>query len=83
MYYVMAPDNVEDQFPYFARHGRLRNDLARAKVTASKLKGRVYETQGSGNVLVADFWVPPKPQTSTYRQRRAQQAEMALFGQLL
>lgn len=83
MYYILKPDNVNDPFPVFSRHGRLCRNLTRCLATAAKLKGRVYETDGAGNRLVKDFWEAPTPQTLTPKDRRIKRAEMALFGRTL
>lgn len=84
MFYVMAPDNVEAPAPVFTRHGRLGHDLSRAQARARKLCGRVYETNGAGNRLVADYWVEPKPVPKlSPREYRMARAETALFGHTL
>jgi hypothetical protein len=82
LYYVMRPDNVNEQFPVFTRYGHLSSDLERAKGRASRCNGRVYCTDANQTQLVADYWTAPvaKSTRQPFHVFQRMSVEAALFG---
>ncbi len=83
LYYTMRPDDVEAVDPVFTRYGGMTSYLEVAMAKANRCKGRVYATNGGGNVLIHDAWTPPvpvKPTKVPYREFVRIRTEAALFG---
>lgn len=82
LYYVMRPDNVNEQFPVFTRYGHLSSDLDAVKRRAVRCNGRVYCTDANQTQLVADYWTAPVPKVAKqpFKVFQRLSVEAALFG---
>ena len=61
LYSVMRPSSLDEPNPVFTRFGGLSKNRTTARNKALACGGRMYETNGHSNTLLADFYIEPEP----------------------